>query len=241
MLNRTQTEWRHWMESRRSIRSFEPQADRTAMEEQDWRSYVPQFGSAQYTILTQSEFMAECKSRQLQAPYYIRLDSVEKPTKENYVEAGAFGEYLTLDLCAKGFSCCWYGMAALEKRNPAMIYIAVGKGTQPPRPFVRKPFEAICTGDSVEVHRSAIEAVRLAPSAMNWQPAYCVTCGETLYLYRRKPITEKIVPPVTRMQYIDMGIAAMHIVLSGYHRVEKVGAKRSGYEFFYAFEPNQSK
>ena len=84
----------------------------------------------------------------------------------------------------------------------------------------RLPFEALFFTDSFDtpltpegagVYRDALEAVRLAPSAVNKQPWRIVKQGETFHFYKKSSMPVNLKGDV---QKLDVGIALAHFVLA---------------------------
>lgn len=154
------------------------------------------------------------------APHYLCFYSKEDlpGAREN---AGYLLEQMVLLLAFLDLGACWLGVAKPPKKFMQsgdldfMVMIAFGMPlSNPHRPdtdaFKRKPMEEITDVSSC---RDLLEAVRLAPSAMNRQPWY-VTGKEGSLLFSRKTpglLNRKMMNAMSRL---DLGIALAHFRLS---------------------------
>ncbi len=164
-------------------------------------------------LLTREEYMKAAGGMFLvRAPYYLIIKSEKKPGY--LMNAGFFGQNAVLKLTAKGYGTCWLGGARPKEKaaeTEYVISIALGRPGEPFRKDSaeagRKPVPEIAYGDT-GAFLPALNAARLAPSAMNKQPAR-FKCGvDKLDLYRKKPA----LPFLSNLQEIDCGIAAANII-----------------------------
>lgn len=149
-----------------------------------------------------------------EAPCYIVIKS--EPAEGHLLNAGFLGQNIVLALTEKGFGTCWLGGAKSkdnlkEQELPYVISIALGRPAEPFRKdegeAKRKSIFDIAYG-CTDIHLPALNAARLAPSAMNRQPARYKCSGDKLDVYRKKPL----LPMLTKLQEIDCGIALANII-----------------------------
>ncbi|MDR2091451.1 MAG: hypothetical protein LBP62_07395 [Clostridiales bacterium] len=134
-----------------------------------------------------------------------------------YLEnVGFMGEQLALELQALGVGTCFWGMKrpigeayALDGMRCVITMSAgypEGAGKRTIAEFERKPLTAISLKESDEY----IEAVRLAPSAINNQPWLVEKKGNSYNFYMSKPsFFGKLF--MGNMRKIDMGIGISHL------------------------------
>jgi hypothetical protein len=151
--------------------------------------------------------------------YCIAFYSEEKPL---YLEnIGFIGQQIELELQARGLGTCWWGMKKPKKNFKTsdglncVITMTAGypKNIETrvyPDGFKRKQAFDIILGNTKP--DSLIEAVRIAPSAMNLQPWHIEKLGNTydFYLMPPKGIMEKM---IKGLRPIDMGIAMAHLFI----------------------------
>ena len=147
----------------------------------------------------------------VKAPYYLIFGSEEKEGAQENI--GFIGQQLDLFFSGMGLGSCWLGAAKPEETEesalPFMICMAFGKPDEPLHrelsEFKRKPLSEICEGAD-----ERLEAVRLAPSAMNAQNWYFVVENGKIHCHRKKssPLVGFI---YNKLHCIDMGIALCHI------------------------------
>lgn len=99
--------------------------------------------------------------------------------KEDEEKCGYYGEKIVLRAQQLGLNTCWvaltYNKAKLvcekEKGEKVLIVLALGYGQTPGHPRPTKPIEELCKvkGDMPEWFKNAMEAVMLAPTAVNQQ------------------------------------------------------------------------
>jgi hypothetical protein len=167
-------------------------------------------------IMKHDDFFALFDRRfAVNAPYYLAIFFEE--TEENYYQVGYLGEQIVLMLTKMGIGTCWLG-GPQPKRNagfdlPFAIAISFGMPAEPFRKeenltsIKRKALaELMIEGEP----NPAIEAARLAPSAVNFQPVRYATEGENIHVYRVNSLLKS--KHLTAMQKIDAGIAIAHIM-----------------------------
>ena len=156
------------------------------------------------------------------APHYLAVFSEEK---EGYlVNVGFMLQQLDLLFSASGIGSCWQGIPT-PKNNVKerfnlkfIILIAFGKPSEPLyrddiSNFKRKSLEDIT---DIKNENNLLEAVRLAPSAINHQPWFFTGNSNTIHACSNKPNFLKAVL-VNKYIPIDIGIAIYHLKVSAEH------------------------
>lgn len=125
-------------------------------------------------------------------------------------EVGYYGEKLVLLAQMLGLNTCWVAMTfnrrkskyVLEKGEKMYVVIAVGYGATQGKPHVSKPASAVSdlNASSPDWYRRGIEAVLLAPTAINQQKFTFSLSGDK--------VTAK--PGTGFYTEIDLGIAEYH-------------------------------
>lgn len=207
----------------------------------------PLFDDAAYKLrlVTAAEFQTLCKGQVAKAPHYLLLQAED--SEEGRLNCGFIGEQIVLQLTDLAIGSCWLGMARPRRtadfRPPLQIVIALGPPAQPFRAAAaeakRKPLAEIFRGEAAPPPAilQAVEAARLAPSAMNGQPWYFWQQGGQIHCYRKAGR----LPHLARMQAVDLGIAIAHLLaveptgrllrlievpqLQGYHYVGSIEKK----------------
>jgi hypothetical protein len=165
----------------------------------------------EYSFVTEAEVK---NILQVKAPHYIIISS--EPTEGYLTNIGFIFQQMSLYLTSIGLGSCWLGMAKpTEKIDTALefvIVLAFGKALDSPYrendQFKRKSLAQI--SDSADIR---VEPARLAPSAVNSQPWYFVSDGDTLHLYCIKSgLLKGLI--YNRLNKIDVGIALAHLYVS---------------------------
>ncbi|MGB3366207.1 MAG: nitroreductase family protein [Acidaminobacteraceae bacterium] len=158
------------------------------------------------------------------APSYILLTSEDNPRSNENI--GYVGEKLILKLTELGIGSCWIG--APIKRNAFannfevhgkekyVIMIAIG---YPLTDFdfvskrIRMTHDEIFVGSIKDEHKKAIEALRIAPSAVNSQPWIVYGDNDTwdVYIKYKSGLFGSM---LKRMNKIDIGIGFSHMLLA---------------------------
>nr|WP_276536693.1 nitroreductase family protein [Tissierella carlieri] len=158
----------------------------------------------------------------IKAPYYLLVYSEEK--EKHITNAGFMLQQVDLFLSANGIGSCWAGLTqpkkeiANESKLNYIIALAFGK-----------PAENIHRDNLSEFKRKAIaeirnngekdellEAVRLAPSAVNSQPWYFKVDKNKIHAYCVKSNLIKGII-YNRLNQIDMGIGICHLCIAAKH------------------------
>ncbi|MCL2441112.1 MAG: hypothetical protein FWD14_05185 [Treponema sp.] len=165
--------------------------------------------------------------------YCIAFYSEEKPYHLENI--GFIGQQIELTLQSKGLGTCWWGMKKPKKNFKSadglnsIITMTVGYPKTPetrkyPDGFKRKNSADILIKDSKP--DNLIEAVRIAPSAINLQPWLIEKNDNSYNFYLKTPgnLLEKM---INDMRHIDIGIAMAHLF---------VQAKADGINISFNFE-----
>ena len=140
---------------------------------------------------------------------YISFYSEHAPM---YLEnIGFIGQQIDLALQAQGLGVCWLGV---KKPRGGVITMVTGypKKDSPrkyPDGFKRKTAQEITINSEPD---DLIEAVRIAPSAINLQPWLVEKAGNKYNFYLRNP-KNPIEKMISNMRRIDMGIALAHLYI----------------------------
>ncbi|MCL2140697.1 MAG: hypothetical protein FWH42_03345 [Dehalococcoidia bacterium] len=167
--------------------------------------------------------------------YCLAFYSEDKP---RYLEnIGFIGQQIELELQAEGLGTCWWGMKKPSKEykshNGLDCVITMSAGVPKavekrayPDGFKRNNADEIMIGNALPDR--LIEAVRIAPSAVNLQPWLIEKSDHDYSFYLRQPkgIMEKL---IGSMRHIDMGIAIAHFF---------VQAKANGLNLSFDFNGN---
>ncbi len=152
------------------------------------------------------------------APYYVFIRADNNSTCGD--DAGFMGEQLILKLTGLGYGTCWRVGSGpriprvKDQRNLAKI--SVGKPDQELYRKALSEFKRVST-DKIsggELDKIIVEAVWLAPSAMNLQPWYIHGAGDIIHVYRRKCAGPLYMEKITSL---DIGIALCHIEVAAAH------------------------
>jgi len=154
--------------------------------------------------------------------YCIAFYSEDKPL---YLEnIGFIGQQIDLELQSRGLGTCWWGMKKPKRSHKNVdglscaITMTAGcplkvEMRKYPDEFDRKKYNEIVIGD-VKPDQTGIdnliEAIRIAPSAVNLQPWLIEKIGKRYNFYIKKPksMMEKM---IGYMRNVDMGIAMAHM------------------------------
>lgn len=161
----------------------------------------------------------------VKAPHYLAFTSEKK---EGYLEnIGFIGEQIILEMTNLGIGTCWVGspidqqvfsnITQVKNNQTYIILIAFGYPETEFAPVTnRKRLEnkEFVSGDIDAMYSPILDALNIAPSAVNSQPWRVVIEGNTWHLYLNwKNILNKKM--LYSMNQIDMGIGLSHIVIAG--------------------------
>ena len=219
---------------RKSVRTYSKKHVKLLDEDIDFIEYFNLLPLVK-DIRVNVKLLRKSDVRNAWSEYCIGFYSEEKPF---YLEnIGFIGQQIDLELQSKGIGTCWLGL-----KKPKKFYkyidgldciITMAAGTPQnqeirtyPESFNRKSPQDIIIGDT-ETNR-LIQAVSIAPSAVNMQPWLIEKKDNKYNFYMRNPVSfiEKI---ITSMRHIDIGIAMAHFFIQ---------AKADGAEPVFGFEGN---
>ena len=137
---------------------------------------------------------------------YIALVGKKSPDLEEKV--GYYGEKLVLKAQELGLSTCWVALthgksqAQIEKGEKLACVIAVGYGENQGKPHKDKPLEKLCncSAKMPDWFARGMEAVLLAPTAMNQQKFYFTLEGDRVRARAARGFLTKM----------DLGIVKYH-------------------------------
>lgn len=164
-------------------------------------------------------------------PHYLVMTSVEK---EGYLEnIGYTLENVVLELAALGIGTCWIGGSIKKNLLDGIIHIPAGhkpvivisfgkpsNGNELIRSEAgkvkRKPLSEILAGGMEGDWKDIMEAVRLAPSAVNLQPWRFSFSKEHVHAFvvKRGGLMPK---HLSLMNRIDIGISLSHLAIAAKH------------------------
>lgn len=137
-------------------------------------------------------------------------------------QCGYYGEKIVLRAQQLGLNTCWVAMsyskgncaAAIRPGEKLHLVIAVGYGTTPGHPRKTKSIDALChtDGPMPDWFRRGMQAVQLAPTAINQQKIHFILEGNTVAAS----------PGVGFYTKTDLGIAKYHF---------EVGAGTGGWKW----------
>ena len=175
-------------------------------------------------------------------------------TPRSNANLGFLMQQLDLALYQQGLGRLWFGFGRAPggiKAPAGLTYcmcLKIGVAAEPigraPNEFTRKPIgEVIDEDDLYEL----LEPARLAPSTRNSQPWYFTedngkAVNDNIVVWRKQPKgLDKLL--IDRMNWLDMGIALCHAVLSLEHARKKFEIKtnkppkaKEGYDYLMTFE-----
>lgn len=147
---------------------------------------------------------------------YIALVGKKSPDLEEKV--GYYGEKLVLKAQELGLSTCWVALthgksqAQIEKGEKLACVIAVGYGKNQGKPHKDKPLEKLCncSAKMPDWFARGMEAVLLAPTAMNQQKFYFTLEGDRVRARAGRGFLTKM----------DLGIVKYHFEAATGRKVE---------------------
>jgi hypothetical protein len=188
------------------------------------------------TIKVKVKVLRKNEVRNDRSDYCIAFYSEEKPLHLENI--GFIGQQLDLELQSQGMGTCWWGMKKPKNNYKSadgldcIITMTAGYPRNAetriyPAGFDRKAVKDIVVGNAPAGQPDKlIEAVRIAPSAVNLQPWLIEKLDNKYNFYIRTPkgLMEKM---ISSLRHIDMGIAMAHLF---------VQAKADGYKVSFGFE-----
>ncbi|MFP4457143.1 MAG: nitroreductase family protein [Clostridia bacterium] len=161
----------------------------------------------------------------IEAPYYLILSNED--SKEGYLDVGYGGEQIVLELTKRQLATCWIGanFSGLEIKkhfniNQSIIsLISVGKASdyspfRDKESIKRKDVSDILIKDLIDDnYLPIVEAIRVAPSAVNNQPWRVLVEKDSISLYMAKANLIKRFM-LKNLNYVDMGIATKHLKIA---------------------------
>ena len=204
---------------------------------------IPDSGKYSFKIIGSDEFFASTGGAfRIRAPYYIVFFG--DGTDEAYRNIGYAGELAVLKLTAMNIGTCWLGGANSKETtdgNAYAISIAFGKPSEEFRKSMgeadRNPLDKIAQGYDDE-QREMLEYVRIAPSAVNYQPwSFRCEKGE-IHVFRRKTGgMMTMIKSIRTLQKIDIGIAVAHFTIKKFRYERKdIADEKMTYEGTLVFD-----
>lgn len=143
---------------------------------------------------------------------------VGRKSKDLGEKAGYYGERLVLKAQELGLNTCWVALthgksaAKIEKGEKLAIIIALGYGANQGVAHKSKPLSDVCnmTEDAPEWFRAGMEAVMLAPTAMNQQKFRFTQEGDRV----------KAVATGGSCSQINLGIVKYHFEAASGHKTD---------------------
>ena len=203
--------------TRRAVRRFSPLENPNEILE--WADKLFLIGSKTETAFKLLD-STQVKGMGAKAPHYLAIYS--KPEERAVLNAAFMGQQLALMMSSRGIGNCWMGMPSPSLKEadglPFVIVLAFGKPEEKALrdrvgEFKRKSLAEI---SDIKDANELLEAVRLAPSAMNRQPWYLSGDRANIRLNLKAPgfMMQKA---LKTMNLVDMGIALCHLWLAGVH------------------------
>ncbi len=201
---------------RKSTRNYLP-APLTDAQLKDIRTFIAQLTPLDPALPYQADILTADQVRSIQpwrAPHYVSVSTLDTP--EALRNVGFLFQQLDLYLQSQNLACCWVGLGRPRQQAPEgmthAILLAFGTPAESalrdgPEQFNRKSLSQIA--DKADPR---LEAVRLAPSAVNSQPWYFTHEGDRLHVYQVEQGPLKRMT-VGRMNHIDMGIGLCHLAI----------------------------
>ena len=184
------------------------------------KSLTPLYDDAQtnFKFCPANMIRDEIKGNIVKAPYYIIISA--KPADGYLENVGYMAEQLVIWLTEEGIGSCYCGMgrpaSGAEIADEYCITLALGfpgekeSFRKSEEQFKRKETAAYLIGNKEnDFLEPFIAYARLAPSAINAQPVCYEMAGNSIHVFRKKPLLSKL----EKMQKIDTGIALSHIFM----------------------------
>ncbi len=212
---------------RKSIRKFDAALSLKAEELVHIKHALTQLIPLDSEIKVRFEIVSRALTTAKYGEYCLLIYSEKKP--HYLLNAGFLLEQMDLFFTAQEIGACWYGLAKTKQKMldglEYVMMLAFGKSSQQDfrrdiSEFKRKSKEEIWQG---EFDSDVMEAVRLAPSAMNTQSWRFVSDKQQIKVYRSNKIRSFI--PVSFLGYfntIDLGISLCFL---------EIALQYKGYQF----------
>lgn len=179
------------------------------------RSATPLFSGMDisFRILRKAEIRCACS---LSAPYY--LAAYYERTADADLNCGFMLQQVDLWLSSRGFGSCWLGMACPVEQTyegrPAAVLLSFGTSDETIHRTNRDQFrrKALAEIASAGVVPAYIEAMRLAPSAMNKQPWFFSGDARTCHVFSVRG--KGFVNLAEGWRFFDLGIALSHLFVA---------------------------
>jgi nitroreductase len=213
---------------RKSVRKFEAAPlDEAAL--QKIRTFLTTLRPLFPEIRTELKFMGADEVKgifKVNAPHYLAIYSEEK---DGYLaNAGFLLQQVDLFLPTLNIGSCWQGGPRPTKEFKGadglefVILLAFGRPAEElfrnsVSEFKRNPLTSIT---NISGEDELLEAVRLAPSAVNKQTWYFTRTGDAIHVYAGRG---GLIPP-QRLKAIDAGIAMCHLWLAAENSGRKAEA-----------------
>lgn len=202
---------------RRAVRKYDmtPLDEKTLGEIRKWIDETQQLPGQNARF----EIVSADKVKGTAAPHYIMCYC--KPADAEYANVGYVIEKADLYMQSLGLGSLWLGMGNPKaKQDDFCIMLAFGKSDVPFRTgeqeFNRLPVCEISNTDN-----PIAQAARLAPSAMNTQPwKLDFADGGVTVRYFGRGVMKMILK--TKMNQVDIGIVARHIVTALEHEGKSI-------------------
>lgn len=166
-----------------------------------------------FRILRKAEIRCSCT---LSAPHYLAAYYERTPDAD--LNCGFMLQQVDLWLSSRGLGSCWLGMAcpveASYEGRPAAVLLSFGSPAETLQrrsadQFRRKPLAEIALPGVVP---SYIQAIRLAPSAMNKQPWFFSGDARTCHVFSVRG--KGFLNLAEGWRFFDLGIALAHLYIA---------------------------
>ena len=207
------------MKSRHSVRQYKEQLIEKSKRE-EINSYIEEVNAE--SRLSIQAFYDEPKCFDSFMAHYGNFVNVKNyiaivGNKNEQEKAGYYGEKIVLKCQELGLNTCWVAMthgksqAEIKKGQKLLIIISLGYGKTQGVAHKSKPIEELCHADEdAEWFKMGMEAVSLAPTAMNQQ--------KFLFELKNGKVTAKSLGGF--YSKIDLGIAKYHFEAVTGHEVK---------------------
>lgn len=207
------------MRNRHSVRQYKDQAIEET-KRQELNSYIKEVNNE--SKLSIQIFYDESKCFDSFMAHYGKFVNVKNyiaivGNKNEQEKAGYYGEKIVLKCQEMGLNACWVAMthgkaqAKIKKGQKLLIIISLGYGDTQGVAHKSKSIEELCSADEdVPWFKTGMEAVSLAPTAMNQQKFF--------FELKKGVVTAKSLGGF--YSKIDLGIAKYHFEAVTGHEVK---------------------